>query len=218
MLNAIKNDEVGTGSVDFNKVIPMPESRNISAGSDTDKALTLYRDFVEVFTLCGTMNMDRLSDIPLKSEETFLKQRQDISREDWELGKAAWNNLREYGVCTWYSWRIDNWGTKWNAYSCAVDFVAKDSAKILFETAWSAPHPVLEKLSEAYPGIEIEHGWADEDIGVNCGRFVYANGERTEEYFPETGREAIEFSCSLWGIDIDEYLKAMHDEEMMTLT
>lgn len=218
MLNAIKNDEYGFGSVDFNKIIPMPESLNISAGSATDKALTLYKEFVEVFTLGGTMNMDRLSDIPLRSEEVFLKQRQDISREDWELGKAAWNNLREYGASTWYSWRINNWGTKWNAYSCGMEFCEGDCAKVFFETAWSAPHPILEKLSETYPDIGIEHEWADEDIGVNCGRFSYANGERTEEYFPESGREAIDFACSLWGLDVDEFFAERNNEEMMNLT
>ena len=65
--------------------------------------------------------------------------------------------------------------------------------------------------------MEFEHEWADEDIGVNCGRYTYANGERVEEYFSESGREAIEFACSLWRIDIDEYLKETTDEEI-TLT
>ena len=159
MLNAVKSDESGFGSVDFNKIIPMPESLNISSGSATDKALKLYKDFVEVFTLGGTMNMDRLSDIPLRSEEVFLKQRQDISCEDWVLGKAAWNNLRKYGASIWYSWRINNWGTKWNAYDCGMDSCEGDCAKVFFETAWSAPHPILEKLSETYPDIGIEHAY-----------------------------------------------------------
>lgn len=29
MLEAIKNDEINFGSIDFNKIIPMPESLNI---------------------------------------------------------------------------------------------------------------------------------------------------------------------------------------------
>ena len=39
MLDKIKSDELGFGSVDFNKIIPMPESLNIEAGSRTDEAL-----------------------------------------------------------------------------------------------------------------------------------------------------------------------------------
>lgn len=204
------------GSLDFNKVIPMPESLNISAGSRTNSALKLYKDFIEVFTLGGTMNMDKISDIPRQSEETFIKLR-NIPRDDWELGKTAWNNLREYGSATWYSWSVSNWGTKWNAYCCNMDFLEGNYARLLFETAWSAPHPVLEKLSDTYPDVKFEHEWADEDIGVNCGRYTYTNGERVEEYFPDSGREAIEFACSLWGIDIDEYLEET-DEEEITLT
>ena len=50
------------------------------------------------------------------------------------------------------------------------------------KTAWSAPHPVLEKLTEMFPDIELEHEWADEDIGQNCGRYSYKAGERIEEF------------------------------------
>ena len=39
MLDKIKSDELGFGSIDFNKIIPMPESLNIEAGSRTDEAL-----------------------------------------------------------------------------------------------------------------------------------------------------------------------------------
>ena len=39
MLDKIKSDELGLGSIDFNKIIPMPESLNIEAGSRTDEAL-----------------------------------------------------------------------------------------------------------------------------------------------------------------------------------
>lgn len=30
------------------------------------------------------------------------------------------------------------------------------------------PHPVLEKLAELFPDNELEHEWADEDIGQNA--------------------------------------------------
>lgn len=50
MLETIKSDELGIGSVDFNKIIPMPESLNIEAGSRTDRGLKAYRDFIEVYT------------------------------------------------------------------------------------------------------------------------------------------------------------------------
>lgn len=39
MLEAIQNDEFGIGTVDFNKIIPMPKSMDVEAGSRTDNGL-----------------------------------------------------------------------------------------------------------------------------------------------------------------------------------
>ena len=201
MLERIKSDELGVGTVDFNKIIPMPESLNIEAGSRTDRGLKFYKDFIEVYTLGGTINMENLRNIPVKSEEIFLRQRTDIRRDEWELGKTAWNNLRQYGAPTWYEWCNQNWGTKWNAYGYDEGRDYSGGNNIWFQSAWAAPHPVIEKLAARYPEITFGHEWADEDIGQNCGRYSYQNGERIEEYFPEAQKEAIEFACRIWDYD-----------------
>lgn len=211
MLEAIQYDDLGIGSVDFNKIIPMPESLNIEAGSQTSTGLKAYQDFIEVYTLGGTIHQDDLENIPHKSEDAFLRQRSDIRPEEWELGKAAWNNIRLYGVPTWYGWRNHHWGTKWNSYGygeAKVDY--QDGDALNFLTAWSAPHPVMEKLAEMFPNVEIEHEWADEDIGHNCGRYRYQNGVRIEEWFPETEREAIDLSCELMGLEPLDYGLALN--------
>lgn len=59
----------------------------------------------------------------------------------------------------------------------------------------------MQKLSEMYPDITFEHEWADEDIGANCGRKIYSNGECTEEYYPESEKDCIEFACRIWDYD-----------------
>ena len=104
MLEAIKSDELGIGSVDFNKIIPMPKSLNIEAGSRTDRGLQAYRDFIDVYTFARSINdtAKALENIPVESEEVFLRQRTDIRRDEWELGRTAWHNIREYGAPTWY--------------------------------------------------------------------------------------------------------------------
>ena len=132
MLKEIQTDEYGVGSVDFNKIIPVPD--------DVDS----------------------------------------------------------------HYWRIANWGTKWNSYGYTADTGFKDG-KLTFLTAWSAPHPVLEKLSEMYPDIKFKHEWADEDISMNCGRYVYFDGERIEEYYPESSRERIEFAARVMDCEPSEW-------------
>ena len=198
VLEAVRQDGLVLGSVDFNKILPMPESLNIEASSKTDAGLQAYRDFIEVYTLGGTLHQDELADIPRESEAAFLCQRPDIQPEVWALGKTAWNNLRLYGAATWYDWRVRHWGSKWNAYGCE-DGRFREGNRLAFQTAWSAPHPVLRKLAELFPDVEIEHEWADEDIGCNCGRYRYRDGVCAEEWFPETEREAVAFACSVMG-------------------
>lgn len=54
-----------------------------------------------------------------------------------------------------------------------------------------------------YPEISIEHLWADEDYGYNCGKAVYENGQLTEEFIPDGGSdEADELADSVFSCDI----------------
>lgn len=202
MLEQIKNDDFGIGTVDFDKIIPMPKSLDIESGTRTENGLKAYRQFIKSYTSGKTARnaLKSLRNIPLESENAFLCQRPDISREEWDLGKAAWHNLQDYGAATWYDWCVSNWGTKWNAYGYekGVDYSGNDS--LCFRTAWSAPHPVLDKLSEMYPEIVMEHRWADEDIGCNCGQRTRLGGKIIDEYIPE-GVRTKDFAMEMWGYE-----------------
>ena len=202
MLKKIGSDKYGTGTIDFKKIISMPETLNIEAGSKTDHGLKAYREFIEVYT-AGRSDKEALKaleNIPTESENAFLRQRADIRRDEWELGKTAWQNIQKYGAPTWYEWSINNWGTKWNAYGYeeGTDYSACD--ELTFQTAWSAPHPILRKLSEMFPEIVFKHQWADEDIGMNCGERCYHGGEKIDEFIPE-GIRATEFALEVWDYD-----------------
>ena len=202
MINKIKSDKYGIGTIDFKKIITMPETLNIEAGSRTDHGLKAYREFIEVYT-AGRSNKEALKaleNIPTESEIAFLCLRPDIKRDEWELGNTAWQNIQKSGAPTWYEWSITNWGTKWNAYGYeeGTDYSACD--ELTFQTAWSAPHPILRKLSEMFPEIVFKHQWADEDIGMNCGERCYLGGEKIDEFIPE-GIRATEFALEVWDYD-----------------
>ena len=236
MLERVKDDKLGLGTVDFNKIIPMPEPLNIVAGSRTDEGLQLYKDFVEVYIIgeslqgIDPMCVDTLS-IPQKSEDAFLEYRKEhvkpIDPEVWKLGKTAYQNIRQFGSPTWYEWSIQHWGTKWNAYDYEEDHdYAEDfneSNELRFQTAWNAPGPIMSKLAEMFPQLTFEHRWADEDLGKNCGRQTFQNGESIEEYYPDDGKEAIEFAAEVmdaepsdWGLHLNasgtNYVGAWREE------
>lgn len=202
--SAVRKEEHSTGTVDFNKIIPMPKELDIVAGSSTDRGLKAYSLFAEIYQLGAKRTKEELLNIPEKSEQAFLKYKKDIKPEDWELGRQAYRNVLQYGYPTWYEWACNNWGTKWNAggYDQNTDY--SNVEKLWFQTAWSAPHPILQKLSEQYPDIKFTHEWADEDLGVNCGRREYFGGECVETYYPQDGKEALEFAAEMWELDLED--------------
>ena len=92
----------------------------------------------------------------------------DFNDADFASFLAYLRAWKETGYMNWYQWNTANWGTKWNAY----DTNRISDEIVLFDTAWSAPHPVMCKLAES--GGEFLHEWADEDTGSNVGRVRYS--------------------------------------------
>lgn len=197
LLKSVKGED---SVLDFNKIIPMPESLNIECGSRTDRGLKAYKDFVYVYTFAGTEEKDLLN-IPKEKEAAFLRVRQDIRRDEWELGRTAFQNEQKYGAPTWYQWAVAAWGTKWSAYNAEI---VEDNT-IIFNTAWSRAMPVIQKLAENFPDIRFEYCWADEDLGINTGRVELENGEIIhDEFFEPQSKEAYELAAELWGLDLEE--------------
>ncbi|MGL2998015.1 hypothetical protein [Acinetobacter baumannii] len=149
----IKGDD---SAFDFNKIIPMPESLDIESGSLTDFALA--------YALTNGEKKNHSNEqIEKYFEDDLFDPKSEIARRDLErahqyvgdsqesreklleLGQKVISNVDTYGHKTWYSWRTENWGTKWNAYE-----VTTTENSIEFDTAWDSPTPVLEKWIEQF--------------------------------------------------------------------
>lgn len=201
----------------------MPEALNIEESSFMHKGLKAVQDFMEIYSMEKTEEEFKavIWNIPQSSIDAFLRMRTDICREEWDLGLQAYRNIEQYGAASWYDWCVKNWGTKWNACEPTLDFDENNEDYLRFETAWSPPHPILEKLSEMFPSITFQHAWADEDIGSNCGERVYADGKLQEEHIPLTLQESIEFAGSLWEPseeEINQFFEEDQDEGQMMQT
>lgn len=68
-----------------------------------------------------------------------------------EIGKFYYELINNYHCLNWYDWRIMNWGTKWN--SCHDGWY--DDNTLVFDTAWSAPIPIFNKLKEKFPSLNF---------------------------------------------------------------
>ena len=72
---------------------------------------------------------------------------------------------------------------------------------IIFETPWSIPEPVIEKISRDFPNEEFKIEFADEDIGGdNKGFLIFKDGEIVEQ--KEMSMEYA--SKEIWGWELDE--------------
>lgn len=195
------------GSFDFNKLIPMPEELSITSGSQTDRGLELYRQFVNESTLISARGIDLPDAERQKQAEEHLKKWTKIQEEDpetWSLGEKAYQNIQKYGCPTWYEWCYENWGTKWNA--CHYVPLHEGLSTLQFDTAWSDVRGLIKLLSEKYPDQRVRYRWADEDIGSNVGECVFQNGEVISENIPQNlSREAFELSAEILGVDLAEY-------------
>ena len=74
-------------------------------------------------------------------------------------------NKEKFGHSDWYSWRLANWGTKWDAIE--VDFIEEDdeSATIRFDTAWSPPTDLLQWYAEQNPDVIFINQYDEEGMG-----------------------------------------------------
>jgi hypothetical protein len=241
ILEHIQNDEAGIGSIDFNKLIPMPESLNMTSGSIESDTICLYLTSINPdVSYLGTekVSSDRFLEINnevkaiqkyheynIKMTEVKIKDTvngvmkwpeyegesfEEVQSSLVEMGKQYLNNVLEYGSTTWYDWRISQWNTKWAGF----DFDEYEGGNtIAFSTAWSPPTPIIEKLSELYPEVIINHQWADEDLGYNVGEAEYNENEQVSLYIPTGGsREAYEMAASIQGFDLAEYGYQLSDD------
>lgn len=181
----------------FQRIIPRPEALDIEAGSRGDYGYGYYCDYIQA-----------IADITDEQKKATIKARFkaecDANDADWELGHLYYENLRNYGAKTWYDWSYANWGTKWDACDAYVD---EREQTFNFDTAWSAPIPVIQKLVTMFPDIGFTLTYADEDIGNNCGEITFFKGQpdKVREKSFANEKEAVAFACDIWGYDPDEY-------------
>ena len=101
---------------------------------------------------------------------------------------------KKYGASNWYDWNKRHWGTKWDANE---SFYNKEEKMLQFETPWSAPGPIHQKMAEMFPDLTFQGTYADEDFGSNTGCI-----EDGEIYFLEDqSEEAYETAATLWGYE-----------------
>lgn len=184
----VRGKDTGNNAVckefDYNKLIPMPESLDMEDGSVTVCALVIY---ITDKLIKEVSDLSEEDIAVFQYDEAYKKHPIDVGsyidgmkdnpeydlNELYSLGEKYVDNIKKYGCPTWYKWRIDNWGVKWNAYYTQI---AEDGNSITFSSPWNPPYAVIEALSKKYPDEPIDVDFELEN-GVK-GHFSYKSGVR----------------------------------------
>lgn len=174
----------------FAKIVPQPSDEEL-------RALEQYQPC----SMCGAHGV--LPETPEQASEwgarwyTWMDPRE---REDRTCNVCGGSKQERVGREGWYSWRVEHWGTKWDA-SFSEDgamgvggetmdvTVTKETqgatvtptiAIYKFDTAWAPPVPAILAASEQHPDLEFVLRFAE--MGENyAGETKCVSGELVEE-------------------------------------
>ncbi len=70
----------------------------------------------------------------------------------------------------WYDWRLAHWDTKWDAYDVEILDDDPENLEIGFNTAWSPPEAICNKIREDYPDVSVQ--WFYDEPGCEIAGYL----------------------------------------------
>ena len=169
--------------IDFNKLIPMPESiKQTEAGGSNhiDVYLYLSEKLKKSPDEVLAENLELLKKIFYKFDADDAKkcleqiEEKQLSAEEtdthYATGCRLMENYRLYGAINWYDWALRNWGSKWNGGKTEITDTENEQVILEFETPWAPPGGIIEALSKV-----ADFKWIFD--GENCGCCLAKEGQ-----------------------------------------
>lgn len=115
-----------------------------------------------------------------------LKDTQSPNREG-----SADQLIGKYGYADWYSFAVNEWGTKWDfGHPDGINNVEENEIVLYFDSAWAPPIRLMEQLEEL--GFEVDLMYYEPGMAF-CGH--YANG--FDDYYELGGMSADEVEITI---------------------
>lgn len=227
MNELITTDSDGGKTFDFNKIIPMPDSLQIIAGSTTDKCVALYltaaNPNVEYYGSAGdklahgeygeVVAKLRVHDRKINGLDLMLpvekiaEYEKDVIGDDPECYAGstreeaiAYGKRAANNVLSYGHMNWYDWSVdRWGTKWNACDCRFNGST-VEFDTAWADVGCLMRQLSEKYPDNTFCYDFAEEQPGFHAGEFTYQDGDVIGgEYLDEYGKAAYEKYFEFWG-------------------
>ncbi len=191
----------GDEPFDFNKIIPTPpEIEGTESSTHAQMGLYALRGLYAGFLARKPSPISweqfraeypRAAPAFINSREEFLEW---LKKEKPQAVLAGEKSAQAYdatGFTDWYEWNKAHWGTKWSSYEVKVHLHDVPGGQFLFEfqTAWSFPAPIFEKLLLMYPTLTFTIATYDEGDAF-AGEGVYSSTVNTYEEFRPAKNES----------------------------
>ena len=210
IMESIKKDTEGLGSIDFNKIVPMPDT--VFKGNLGAEERNIYgtNNWLDWSLENWNTKWNAYDSIPYSDACVMDKSLEEKPKATDSRIRNLIKNFADSGDQLTYD---EAKGVFYNEADFGEIELPDIADALVFHTAWSAPHPVLKQLSKNYPEALIEHQWYDEAMGFNVGVHEYINGEAAYEYIPCDGsKEAYELAAEIQGEDLEALGYVLSDD------
>ena len=183
MLHQVRAEGQPLGSIDFNKLVPIPPELNMEADRRTDAGLKLYRKFLKTSALVSIATLHATSEEREAAVREHLKRWEKVDPELWTLGKKAYQNIQKYDVPTQYEWVRLHWGCLVNAEQCVP--LDANSHTMEFHTFLCPVPKIMAALSQRFPTQTVAYSWSGGEPVQHLGRMVFQDGKAVSIDVPE---------------------------------
>ena len=143
--------------------------------NDDEKRLEEIKTFLQGDEAENVFDFNKLIPYPTEWAEADKARRM---AEEAKLPYHQWpSDGYNRGGCDWC---IKNWGTRWPACDPKIAEQSNWYIQYQFDTAWSPPLPVMDKLAETFPDSEITLEYYERGMSF-CGSIRWEDGKRTHE-------------------------------------
>jgi len=139
----------------FSKVIP--QDYNVLVDDTSSGALRAFEAYININNITDPEEIKIILRDPaiLSYSDDSILSFVDMTKAEFIEKYSSVEYEPKIRIVDWYTWRMDNWGTKWDAIDSKVE-LDDDELVITFETAWGPPTEIVKALCEKYPDVEIE--------------------------------------------------------------
>jgi len=161
-------DDSGETAVDFNMLVQMPSELHDTTADGT--AYEVYHGNPE-----RILGRRWVKELGIETVEQ-LREHFDADPQRRAIADQWKANIEKYGAPTWYEWSVEHWGTKWNACHPKVTENGDGSVHVQFDTAWTFPFPIFEKVAADFPTLIFEGSAQEPNTDIYIS-FEARNGE-----------------------------------------